>query len=151
MKKTLLILAAMVFAITACDKQTYVDGNYSATYNELDGHGWNAFVEFTLTEDVISDVDFDYLDADGNRKSEDSAYNANMLKIKGITNPETYCPAIEAAIANTEIVPDYVFIDAVTGATGSSENANILMEAALEAAVEGQPTNVVIPQPVEEE
>lgn len=150
MKKTLLILVAIVFAVTACEKNTYVDGTYSATYEELDSHGWNAFVEFKLTDDVISDVDFDYLDADGNRKSLDTAYNANMLRIRGITNPETYCPQIEAAIAATTIVPEYEAIDAVTGATGSTENANMLMEAALNAAIEGEPTDVTIPQPVEE-
>jgi major membrane immunogen (membrane-anchored lipoprotein) len=150
MKKTLLILAAIVFAVTACDKQTYVDGNYSATFEELDSHGWNAFIEFTLTEDVISNVNFDYVNADGVLKSEDSAYNARMLSITGVTNPETYVPQIEAAISNTTIVPEYEAIDAITGATGSSENANLLMEAALEAAVDGEPTDVTIPQPVEE-
>jgi len=151
MKKTLLILAAIVFAVTACDKQTYVDGDYSATFEELDSHGWNAFVEFTLTGDEISNVTFDYLNADGVLKSEDSAYNARMLSITGVTNPETYCPQIEAAIANTTIAPEYEPIDVVTGATHSGENANMLMEAALEAAIDGEPMDVVIPQPVEEE
>jgi major membrane immunogen (membrane-anchored lipoprotein) len=150
MKKTLLILVAIVFAVTACDKQTYVDGDYSATFDELDSHGWNAFVEFTLTEDVISNVNFDYVNADGVLKSTDSAYNARMLSIAG-TNPATYVPLIESAITNTTIVPEYEAIDAVTGATGSSENANLLMEAALEAAIDGEPKDVVLPQVVEEE
>lgn len=151
MKKTLLILVAVVFAVTACDKQTYVDGDYSATFDELDSHDWNAFVEFTLEGDEISNVNFDYVNADGVLKSEDSAYNARMLSITGVTNPEQYVPQIEAAISNTTIAPEYEPIDAVTGATSSSENANMLMEAALEAAVDGEPMDVTIPQPVEEE
>ncbi len=146
MKKTLLILVAIVFAVTACDKQTYVDGTYYATYSELDSHGWNAFVEFTLTEDVVSDVDFDYLDSAGNRKSEDSAYNANMLAIRGITNPAMYVPQIEASLANATIVPDFDSIDVVTGATSSTLNANVLFGAALEAAVDGEPASVTVPQ-----
>ena len=147
MKKTLLIFAAIVFAVTACNKQTYVDGTYMVTYDQIDSHGWNAFVEFTLTEDMISDVDFDYLNADGDRKSLDTAYNRRMLEIRGVTNPETYCPQIEAQIEATTIVPEYDTIDGVTGATGSSINANILMAAGLEAAMDGEPLEVIIPQP----
>jgi major membrane immunogen (membrane-anchored lipoprotein) len=149
MKKTLLILAAIVFAVTACDKQTYVDGTYKATYNEADSRGWNSVVEFTLTDDMISNVDFDDFDSNGNRKSEDTAYNARMLDIGGVTNPEAYIPQIEAAIANATIVPSYEPIDAVTGATGSSNSANELMEAALNAAVDGEPTNVVVTRPTD--
>ena len=149
MKKTLLILVAIVFAVTACEKNTYVDGSYSATYNEADSRGWNTVVEFTLTDDVISNVDFDDFDSDNNRKSQDSAYNASMLDITGVTNPETYAPQIEAAIANATIVPSYEPIDAITGATGSSNSANMLMEAALNAAVDGESTDVVITRPTE--
>ncbi|MDA3823118.1 MAG: FMN-binding protein [Bacteroidales bacterium] len=147
MKKTLLILVAIVFAVTACEKATYMDGEYSATYSEIDSHGWNAFVNFTLTEDVISGVDFDYLDADGIRKSEDADYNERMLSIMGITNPETYVPQIEAALADATINPQFDSIDAITGATSSSHNATILFKAALDAAIDGEPMDVVLTQP----
>ena len=149
MKKTLLILVAIVFIVTACEKQTYVDGTYSATYNEPDSRGWNTVVEFTLTEDMISNVDYDEFDGEGNRKTEDTDYNVRMLDMGGVTKPETYAPQIEAAIANTTIVPSYEPIDAITGATGSSNSANALMEAALDAAVEGEPTNIVVTRPSE--
>ena len=145
MKKTLLILVAMVFALTSCTKSTYMDGDYHATYDQLDSHGWNAFVSFTLTEDVVSDVDFDYLDSAGNRKTLDAGYNERMLSIRGITNPETYCPQIEAALAAATIVPEFDSIDVVTGATSSTKNANELFKAALEAAVDGT-EETVLPQ-----
>lgn len=150
MKKTLLVLIAIVFTVTACEKQTYVDGTYTATFDEPH-YGWTDYVSFTLTEDVISDVDFDAVNDAGDLKSTDSAYNANMLaNTTGTpTNPETYMPQIEAAISNTAIVPEYEPIDAISGATGSSENANLLMEAALNAAVDGEPTDVVISYPEE--
>ncbi len=147
MKKTLLILVAIVFAVSACNKSTYVDGTYKAQYDEIDSHGWQAWVEFTLTEDVISDVDFDYYDANMNRKSEDSAYNARMLSITGVTNPELYSPQIEALIANATIVPQFDSIDVVTGATHSCHDASALVKAALEAAVEGTPTMIELVQP----
>lgn len=150
MKKTLLVLIAIVFTVTACEKQTYVDGTYTATFDEPH-FGWTDYVSFTLTEDVISDVDFDAVNDAGDLKSTDSAYNANMLEnTTGTpTNPETYMPQIEAAISNTAIVPEYEPIDAISGATSASENANALMEAALNAAVDGEPTDVVISYPEE--
>jgi major membrane immunogen (membrane-anchored lipoprotein) len=154
MKKTLLLLVAVVFAVTACDKATYVDGEYHATFSELDSHDWNAFVSFTLTEDVVTDVDFDYLDADGNRKTEDAGYQVSMLAYAFVivdgdtirTNPETYAPIIEANIALAEIDP-FAGIDAVSGATSSTENADILIEAILDAAVDGEETDIIVPQP----
>jgi major membrane immunogen (membrane-anchored lipoprotein) len=147
MKKTLLLLAAIVFAVTACNKSTYVDGTYSAEFDAPDSRGWQAFVQFTLTEDAISDVDFDYYDANMNRKSEDTAYNSRMLSITGVTNPEMYSPAIEANIANATIVPAFDSIDIVTGATHSCHDANILVEAALESAADGGETEVTVVQP----
>jgi major membrane immunogen (membrane-anchored lipoprotein) len=156
MKKTLLILVAIVFAVTACDKNTYVDGNYSATFDEPH-YGWTSVLEFTLTDDVISDLDFDDFDEDGNRKSEDEAYqdrmyNDGFVLVDGDTvrtNPETFTPIIVSALSNATIVPEYEPIDAVTGATSSSNNANALMEAALNAAVDGEPVEVVISYPEE--
>ena len=89
-------------------------------------------------------MDFDYLDIDGLRKSEDTAYASRMYPVAG-TSPDLYCPQIESAIMNTTIIPDYVDIDVVTGATSSTGNANELMAAGLESAVEGS-TDVVLTQ-----
>lgn len=153
MKKTLLIFAAFAFALTACDKSTYVDGDYTVTYDQEDSHGWTAFLEFTLLEDAISDVDFDYTATDDGRlKSTDTAYASRMLSFGGTTTPDEFIPALEAQIANATIVPDYVAIDGFTGATGSSGDADILLEAGLEAALEGTTTvTVVQPDPPVEE
>lgn len=149
MKKTLLILVAIVFAVTACDKQTYVDGNYSATYDEP-SNGWNTVLEFTLTDDMISNVDYDDFNDAGDRKSADSAYNANMQNAVQ-TSPEVFIPLIVAALENATIVPSFepLDVDAVTGATGFFKKANTLMEAALNAAVNGEPTNVVVTRPTD--
>jgi major membrane immunogen (membrane-anchored lipoprotein) len=150
MKKSLLILAAIVFAVTACDKNTYVDGTYKASYETVESESWTDYVSFTLTGDEITNVDYDAVDAAGNLKSADSAYNARMASMRD-TKPEIFMPQIEAAIANTTIAPEYEAFDAISGATGSSEDANLLMEAALDLAIDGDPTEVVIARPVEEE
>ena len=147
MKKILFIIATVMLAISACNKNTYVDGTYTATFNEPK-NGWNTILEFTLNEDVISELDYDDFDNDGNRKSLDSAYNAEMQDA-GNPKPEYFFPLIEAAIINTTILPDYEPIDvnALQGATEFFENANILMEAALNAALTVNHTVVIVPRP----
>ncbi|MDF1572642.1 MAG: hypothetical protein P1P82_13615 [Bacteroidales bacterium] len=149
MKKTLLILAAIVFAVTACEKQTYVDGTYTATFDEPH-YGWTDFLTVTLENDAVTEVDFDGVNDAGDLKSTDSAYNANMWANSDPQNkPELFTPAIEAALSNATIIPEYEEIDAVTGATGASENANLLMEAILDIATEGDVSEVVISYPAE--
>ncbi len=145
MKKTFLILVAIVFVVTACNKNTYVDGDYRATFDSP-SNGWTDYVSFTLIDDQISNVDYDAVNAEGDLKSTDSAYNANMGSQRD-TKPEIFMPQIEAAIANTTIVPEYEPIDAISGATGSSADANLLMEAALNLAVDGEPTEIEISYP----
>ncbi len=124
----------------------YVDGTYSAEYDALDSHGWMAFIEITLAGDTITAADFDYYDVDMNRKSEDADYNETMLGIAG-TNPEAFCPGLEATIMSATIRPRLEGVDTWTGATHSSENATELLEATLELAVEGEETEVVLVQP----
>ena len=146
MKKILLILVSIVFMVSACEKNQYVDGTYGATYDAIDSHDWRAFVEITVSDDIITDADFDYWDAtDDTLKSEHPGYNATMLAIKGI-NPEIFCPLIEQAILDAEIVPQFDSINAVTGATHSSHNASELVEAALESAMDGG-GDVILTQP----
>lgn len=159
MKKTLLILAAIVFAVTACEKQTYVDGTYEATFDEPH-FGWTEYLTFELTGDEISNVDFDAVNADGDLKSTDEAYNENMFTDsayvarmeaagKAPTKPETYMPQIESALSNATIVPEFEPVDIVSGATSSSVNANALMEAALDMAADGDGNEIVISYPEE--
>ncbi len=147
MKKILYIIAIVTIATSACNKNTYVDGTYTATFDEPK-NGWNTILEFTLSEDVISELDYDDFDNDENRKSLDSAYNAEMQNA-GNPKPEFFFPLIEAAIMYTSILPDYEPIDvnALRGATEYFENANILMEAALNAALDGETNDVVVPRP----
>jgi len=157
MKKLLFILVAVLFTVTACEKAMYVDGTYKATFADFDSHGWNTFLEFTLTEDMVSDVDFDYLDSTGNRKSTDAGYQERMkaysyVLVDGDTvriGPADYTPEINANVASATINPSFTGIDAVAGATHSVENADALMEVILEAALTGESMILTPPLPVE--
>lgn len=128
--------------------QAYKDGAYVASYDAFDSHGWKAFLEFTLLGDQISNVDFDEVNESGVRKSEDADYNEIMWTIRGITKPEIFMPQLEANIEAADITsdPPNAVIDAVTGATASSSFAQTLLDAALEAAVSGSPTEILVPQ-----
>lgn len=149
MKKTLLILVALGVIVASCNKETtYTDGSYNAEYDFLDTHGWKAFISIEMDGDEITDADFDYYDADMNRKTEDADYNTNMFNIFGITNPETYAPEIEANIKTAVIVPSFSgHLDAVAGATHSVENAGMLLAAALENALGGISTTAIVAYP----
>jgi len=148
MKKTLLILAAIVFGLTACEKSTYVDGTYKVSY-DAPHYGYTAFVEFTVTKDVVSNVDFDYMnDTVDLRKSEDEPYAARMFPVAG-TSPDIYIPVLEQQLEEAVIVPDFVEIDGVTGATGSAAAANYLFGVGLEAALSGEPSEQEVPEPAE--
>ena len=148
MKKTLLILAALVFVVTACEKNTYVDGTYKVTY-DAPHYGYTAFVEFTITGDVVSDADFDYWnDAGDLRKSEDTAYASNMFPVAG-TSPDIYCPILEGQLEEAVIVPEFEEINGVTGATGSTAAANHLFGVGLEAALAGEPSEQLVTEPAE--
>lgn len=148
MKKTLLILVALIFVVTSCEKSTYIDGTYKVSY-DAPHYGYTAFVEFTMTSDVVSDLDFDYInDAGDMMKSEDTAYANNMFPVAG-TSPDIYLPILEDQLMEAVIVPEFEEIDGVSGATGSTAAANHLFSAALENALAGEPADEAIPEPAE--
>ncbi len=148
MKKTLLIFVAILFAVTACEKSTYIDGTYKVSY-DAPHYGYTAFIEFTLSGDEVSGVDFDYWnDAGDLRKSEDTEYAGNMFPVAG-TSPDIYIPVLESQLEATVIVPELVDIDGVTGATGSTASANHLFGVALEAALSGEPSEQTVGYPEE--
>ncbi len=150
MKKTLLFLVAVVFAVTACEKQTYVDGTYEAKFNEP-SHSYTGFLEVTLVNDEITALEFDYMnDTVDLLKSEDEPYAQRMINAGRETTPDVFIPQIESALRNTTIVPEFEEIDAVSGATGSSGEANYLMQQVLDLAVDGEPNSIEVGYPVEE-
>jgi major membrane immunogen (membrane-anchored lipoprotein) len=151
MKKTLLILVAIVFAVTACDKQTYVDGKYKVQFDEA-SHGYTAFMEVTVTADELTDVVYDAInDAGDLLKSEDTAYVNRMLNMGYTAGPDVFLPAIADRVLNATILPDVdtSTIDTYTGATGATTDAKILLIEAMENALAGEPTEEDIPLPAE--
>ncbi|WP_052085882.1 FMN-binding protein [Clostridium sp. HMP27] len=127
----------------ASKEATYKDGKYRASFDRLDTHGWNAFTEIEIKDGKIATVDFDYLNKDNKRKSEDADYIKAMASKSG-TSPDKYCPQLEKALIDKQ---DLEKVDGVTGATNSTNNMKQLAKLALENAKKGDYNEVIVPQP----
>ena len=122
------------------------DGTYKAEYDKLDSHGWKAFTEITVKDGKITEVDFDYLNDKGERKSENAEYNESMKKVAG-TNPEEFTPILEKALVDSQ---DASKIDTVTGATSSSNSFKALAQKLIsEKIAKGDTTTLVVELPAE--
>lgn len=136
----LFIVAAALLLFVGCGQEEAV--TYRAEYSALDSHGWKPYVEVAVTEGgKITEVDFDYVNKAGARKSEDDGYNQRMLQITGTTNPEQFTVALEKALVEKQSAP----VDVIAGATHSTENFNALAQAALAKAKAGDTTTAVLP------
>lgn len=122
---------------------TYKDGKYRASFDKADTHGWNAFTEIEIKDGKIATVDFDYLNKDNKRKSEDAAYTKAMAPKSG-TSPDKFCPQLEKALVDKQ---DIEKVDVVTGATQSTKNFKDLAKLVLENAKKGDYNEIIVPQP----
>ena len=127
----------------ASKEATYKDGKYRASFDKADTHGWNAFTEIEIKDGKIATVDFDYLNKDNKRKSEDAAYTKAMAPKSG-TSPDKFCPQLEKALIDKQ---DIEKVDVVTGATTSTNNMKQLAKLVLENAKKGDYNEIVVPQP----
>lgn len=111
---------------------SYKDGVYYVEKADFDEHGWKAIVTAVVKDGKIADVFFDEINKDGLVKSFDIEYAADMKAKSGTTPLDTYSQLQTALIAKQN--PENV--DAVTGATHSSDSFKEMVKAALS----GEPT-----------
>jgi major membrane immunogen (membrane-anchored lipoprotein) len=137
---TIATIVALLFA--GCGQGDVETTTYRAEYSAMDSHGWKPFVEVSVTEaGKITEVDFDYVNPAGDRKSNDDGYNSRMLQITGKTNPEQFTVALEKALVEKQSAP----VDVIAGATHSVENFNALAQAALAKVKAGDSSTAVLP------
>lgn len=101
------------------------DGTYSAK-SEADERGYVSSIEIEVKDGKIATVKYDEVGEKGS-KLEDADYNTNM-KAKSGTNPEEAFPALEKSLVEKQ---DVAAVDAVTGATNTTNNFKTLAEKAL--------------------
>lgn len=112
----LIIVLVLSFTVGCTNTATLTDGEYTAE-SEPDDHGYKGVINITVTGGKIETVDYDEYNAEGKRKSEDTEYAESMKGVSGVTPAGAYEQLEQALI--TKQNPDQ--IDAVTGATSSSE------------------------------
>ena len=98
-------------------------------------HDWTEYLSVTYKDGVITDVDFDAKDANGNLKSEATAETYPMDPL-----PSEWIPQLEE---NVKAAGTADKIEAVAGATSSSESVKVLM-AAVEKQAKAGNTEVVL-------
>ncbi|AOY76197.1 FMN-binding protein [Clostridium formicaceticum] len=105
----------------------YEDGTYTGEL-EVNEKGWTSVVEIVVEDGKITEVDYDELDEDGNRKSEDEEYNERWEAAAGISAPEAY-PQLEQSLIETQ---DIDAVDAVSGATATTRDFKDVVQQALD-------------------
>ena len=131
MKKllTLALAAVLALSLVACGGSGSIkDGTYTS-------HDWTEYLSVTYKDGVITDVDFDAKDANGNLKSEATAETYPMDPL-----PSEWIPQLEE---NVKAAGTADKIEAVAGATSSSESVKVLM-AAVEKQAKAGNTEVVL-------
>ncbi|MBQ8535977.1 MAG: FMN-binding protein [Clostridia bacterium] len=116
-----------------------MDGEYvaemSETYAQKTGQGWQEYVKLTVSDGQIIDMEYDAL-KDGQRKSETTQEEYPMTP-----HPSQWIPQLNENLQAADN-PDEV--DAVAGATQSSQAIKKLYKAALEAARMGDEQAAIV-------
>ncbi len=125
---------------TTAEGPGYEDGVYFATYTHVDGHGWQPFLEIEVEDGKIVDTNFDYAAPDGSLKSKDRGYRERMEAATG-THPALFSGELENRLMEKQNSP----VEAVSGATGSSEWFNELAAELVAKAETGDTDDLVLP------
>lgn len=106
------------------------DGTYTAAQDKYDDYGWKGQITIEVKDGKISSVDFDYVNKDNNLKSQDQGYIKTM-EDKTKINLAKAMEELEGKLLEKQ---DVTAVDAVSGATSTSNDFKALAEAALKNA-----------------
>jgi sex pheromone cAD1 len=139
-KKLIILVISFIFLfyVLAINAQ-YKDGIFSGTYDHFDSHGWKPQLDITVSNGKIVKAAMNYVNKNGGLKSEDKNYAESMKKKTGVAPSEAYSK-LQAAILKKQASG----VDAVTGATDSSNYFNNLSKLILENAKTGNKAKVII-------
>lgn len=109
---------------------TYKDGTYQAEEPEFDDHGWKGQIQIKVEGGKITEVNYDEVNEEGKKKSEDTEYHENFKNQKNVDLLDAY-DTLEKGLVEKQN-PDAV--DTYTGATGTTEKFKTLAKEALKEA-----------------
>lgn len=106
------------------------DGSYTAAQDKYDDYGWMGQVTIEVKDGKIATVDFDYVNKDKKLKSEDQGY-IKAMEDKTKVNLAKAMVELEGSLVSKQ---DPAAVDAVSGATATSNDFKALAAKALESA-----------------
>ncbi|MHB1391539.1 MAG: FMN-binding protein [Clostridia bacterium] len=106
------------------------DGSYKAAQDKYDDYGWMGQIAIEVKDGKIISVDFDYVNKDNKLKSEDQGY-IKAMEDKTKVNLANAMVELEKALVGSQ---DAAAVNAVSGATASSNDFKTLAENALKSA-----------------
>lgn len=140
MSMSLLLSSLLTGCSTKAEKENLNQaetGHVSEAQGTEDSYGWTPHLRLTFDGDKIVKTYFDYINADAEKKSEDSTYVAGMKEKTGIGVDEAMRQLSEQLLQVQD--PDQV--DIVTGATQTSQEFITLAKAAYDNYKQGTHKN----------
>lgn len=116
------------------------DGDYSLEEKNIGSTGWRFVMNMTVSDGQITSSDYNYLNADGELKTDDDEYQETMTEKSGI-GPQDFVPQLNESLIETQ---DPAAIDVVSGATGSSEAFKTYAAQLVNAAQKGNTTKIEV-------
>ncbi len=143
-----LLIAMALGGCSGNGSEELKDGTYRAEMKN-ESHGYRDYVEITVANGKIDAVVFDAVTSDGKKKSQDEAYKKAMMEgNKNAGVPETY-PADYTKKLTQQLVEKQSIdqVDAVAGATTSSNDFKTLVSALMKQIERGKTQTVVVDNP----
>ena len=143
MKRMIAVLVSLLLTtslLTACGGQPKLqDGYYTAQMSEF-SHGWKEYITILVKGGSILSVEYNAENASGFIKSWDNAYMQTMLHSNG-TYPNEYTRYYANQLLEGQGEGS---IDAITGASSSHKTFQMLAQAVLEQARNGDSSIVIV-------
>ena len=122
-KQIICTIAAAMIAVSmfvGCNSTaTMKDGTYRAEAKDYDSHGWKEYVVVTIKDGKYESVEFDAVDKDGKKKSEDQEYMAAYPSDKEYVKPDEYSKRLPEDLIKKQNIED---VDVIATATTSSQS-----------------------------
>lgn len=120
--------------------ETLQDGEYSLAEINLDENGWKVVAKVTVDGGEIAESDYNYVNDDGDLKTNDDEYQAFMADKVGV-GPQDYIPTLNDELIEKQNAAE---VDIVSGATSSSETFKNYAAQLINAAEKGNTEEIVV-------
>ena len=120
--------------------EALTDGEYSLEEKNIGATGWKTVFKMTVKDGKIAESNYNYVNADGQLKTDDEEYQKMMSEKTG-TGPQDFVPALNKAFVEQQGAAD---IEVVTGATHSWHGFKIYASQLVNAAQKGDTTPIVV-------